>query len=293
MRARGTGRTGAGAVAPRRTLRLGAVAWTTPVGLVLAAGLLAAILAAGACGSTESGPRPLRVFAASSLTEAFGEMASAFERLHPESEIVLVFAGSQVLRTQIERGAPADVFASADPVQMEALERAGLVTGSRLLAGNELVVIVPPSNPAGIERFGDLVRAERLVLGSPGVPVGSYAREILRRAEAGGRPGFAEAVLGRVVSQESNVRQLRAKVEMGEADAAIVYRTDAANAPVGMVAVPAGASVRARYLIGVVKGTENGGAAGRWVDLVASPEGRELLSRHGFLTGGNAGIRHE
>ncbi len=292
---------GAAVVVGRGTRGPGAGGLPRPVGRAFSAWLPAAILAAGACGSTESGPEPLRVFAASSLTDAFGEMAVAFERLHPETEVVLVFAGSQVLRAQIERGAPADVFASADPGQMKALQRAGLVAEPQLLAGNELVVIVPPSNPAGIERFGDLVRAERLVLGSPGVPVGSYAREILRRAEAGGPPGFAEAVLGRVVSQESNVRQLRAKVEMGEADAAIVYRTDAATAPVRAVAVPAGANVRARYLIGVVKGTRKTEAAGRWVGFAASSQGRDLLSRHGFITDSpadfvandNAGARHE
>lgn len=254
-----------------------------------AAARYAAVLCAGGlvtgCGSAEPERQPLRVFAASSLTDVFGDMAGAFEAAHPDTEVVLVFAGSQVLRLQIEQGAPADVFASADPRHMESLVREGLVTGQRLLAENELVVIVPLGNPAGIEAFTDLARAERLVVGTPYVPVGAYAREALRRAGADGAfPGFEAAVLDRVVSEESSVRLVRAKVELGEADAAIVYRTDATAGRVQTVRVPAGANVRARYLIGVVAGARNAAGAERWAGFVASPEGRRILSRHGFLT---------
>lgn len=249
-----------------------------------AVALSAAVLLAG-CSSAAPDRQALRVFAASSLTEAFSDMAGAFEATHPETEVVLVFAGSQVLRLQIEQGAPADVFASADPRHMESLAREGLVIGQRVLAENELVVIVPRGNPARIEAFADLVRAERLVIGTPYVPVGAYAREALRRAGAnGGLPGFEAEVLGRVVSEESNVRLVRAKVELGEADAAIVYRTDAAAGRVQTVRVPPRANVRARYVIGMVAGAENAAGAERWAGFVASPEGRRILSRHGFLT---------
>ncbi len=242
----------------------------------------AALLAA--C-STATPPREtLQIFAASSLTEAFQEMAAAFEDASPGTEVVLVFAGSQVLRLQIEHGAQADIFASADPRHMESLAQDGLVTGPRLLAENELVVIVPPGNPAGIEAFADLAGARRVVIGTQHVPVGAYAREALRRAEAAGEfPGFEDAVLGRVVSEESNVRLVRAKVELGEADAAIVYRTDAVPGRVRTVQVPPRANVRARYLIGVVADARNPDAAERWVAFAASPDGRRILSRHGFL----------
>ena len=249
-----------------------------------AAIISAAVLFTG-CGSAEPERQPLRVFAASSLTDVFGAMAGAFEAANPDTDVVLAFAGSQVLRLQIEQGAPADVFASADPGHMESLVHDGLVTGQRVLAENELVVIVPQDNPAGIEAFADLARAERLVIGTPYVPVGAYAREALRRAgAAGGLPGFEAAVLGRVVSEESSVRLVRAKVEMGEADAAIVYRTDAVPGRVQTVQVPPCANVRARYLIGVVAGAENAAGGERWAGFVASPEGRRILSRHGFLT---------
>ena len=251
----------------------------------LNAAVLSATLLLPGCGSADPERQPLRVFAASSLTDAFSDMAGAFEASHPETEVVLVFAGSQVLRLQIEQGAPADVFASADPRHMESLVGEGLVTGQRVLAENELVVIVPRGNPSRIEAFADLVRAERLVIGTPYVPVGAYTREALRRAGAdGGLPGFEAEVLGRVVSEESNVRLVRAKVELGEADAAIVYRTAAAPGRVRTVRVPSRANVRAQYLIGVVAGAENVAGAERWAGFVASPEGRRILSRHGFLT---------
>ena len=246
--------------------------------------LLSAAAAASGCGPDAMQPQPLRVFAASSLTEAFQEMASAFENAYPDTEVVLVFAGSQVLRLQLEQGAQADIFSSADPRHMEALVQEGIVSGHRVLAENELVVIVPPGNPAGIESFAELANAERVVIGTSNVPVGVYAREALRRAEtAGGLAGFEAAVMGRVVSEESNVRLVRAKVELGEADAAIVYRTDAVPGRVRTVQLPSRANVRARYLIGVVAGARNPAAAERWVGFVSSREGRRILSRHGFL----------
>ncbi len=277
MRARRAfrGTTGIAAGAPRGS----------PCSRGLVHGLLSAAVLLGACESSEPEPQPLRVFAASSLTDAFNDMAGVFEAAHPAIEVVLVFAGSQVLRLQIEQGAPADVFVSADPRHMEPLVREGLITGQRVVAENELVVIVPQGNPSRIETFADLVRAERLVIGTPYVPVGAYAREALRRAGAdGGLPGFEAAVLDRVVSEESSVRLVRAKVELGEADAAIVYRTDAAPGRVRTVRVPPRANVRARYLIGVVTGAENVAGGERWAGFVASPEGRRILSRHGFLT---------
>lgn len=266
--------------APRlRTTASRLYAATLRVGVALCA----AVILSG-CGSPGSDRRPLRVFAASSLTDAFREMAGAFEGAHPGTDVVLVFAGSQVLRLQIEQGAPADVFASANPRHMEALVEDGLVSGQRVLARNELVVIVPPANPAGIESFADLVRAERIVIGTPNVPVGAYAREALRRAGSGGGAGaFEEEVLDRVVSEESNVRLVRAKVELGEADAAIVYRTDAVTGRVRTVHLPPRVNVLAHYLIGMVEGAENAAAAERWAEFVASPEGRSILSRHGFL----------
>lgn len=243
----------------------------------------AAAVAAG--GDGNEGRRTLQVFAASSLADAFRDIETAFEAEHPGTDVSLVFAGSQVLRLQIEQGARADVFASADQRHIESLERAGLVPEYHEFAGNELVVIVPPENPAGIESFDDLPRARRLVIGTEHVPVGAYTREALRRAAERNGPEFATAVLGSVVSEESNVRLVRAKVELGVADAAVVYRTDQAPGRVRTIPVPRWANVRAGYLMGAVAGSANPEGAEQWIGFVASPAGREILSRRGFKAG--------
>ena len=243
----------------------------------------AAAVAGGGDGKEER--RTLHVFAASSLTDAFREMETAFESAHPDTDVRLVFAGSQVLRLQIEQGARADVFASADRRHIASLAGAGLVAEYGEFAANELVVIVPPDNPAGIESFGELPRARRLVIGTEHVPVGAYTRVLLRRAAARNGPGFEAAVLGRVVSRESNARLVRAKVELGVADAAIVYATDAATERVRAIPVPRGANVRAGYLMGAVAGSANAGGAERWIGFVGSPAGRAILSRRGFIAG--------
>jgi molybdate transport system substrate-binding protein len=238
------------------------------------------------CGPAEAGREQLGVFAASSLTEAFQEMEALFERAHPGTDAVVTFAGSQVLRIQIEEGAPADVFASADAEHVEALVDAGIVREARVFAHNRLVLIVPLDNPAGIEAFGDLPRARRLVLGTPDVPAGRYAREALTRAEAHVRPGFRDAVLARLVSEEANVRLARAKVELGEADAAIVYRTDALGSDrVRAIAIPDDVNVEAEYRMGVVDRPGGSELSEAWIELVLSDEGRAVLERHGFTAG--------
>ena len=243
----------------------------------------AAAVAAG--GDEGERRRTVQVFAASSLADAFRDMETAFEAAHPDTDVTLVFAGSQVLRLQIEQGARADVFASADRRHIESLRRAGHVAAYGEFAGTELVVIVPPGNPAAIESFDDLVRARRLVVGTEHVPVGAYTREVLRRAAARKGPGFESAVLDRVVSEESNTRLVRAKVELGVADAAFVYRTDAAPGRVRTIAVPEWANVRATYLMGPVAGSANSEGAEQWIGFVASRAGQEILSRRGFVAG--------
>lgn len=250
--------------------------------------ILTAAAIAG-CDGDGTGRRPLHVFAASSLADAFREMETAFEAAYPDTDVGLVFAGSQVLRLQIEQGAGVDIFASADRRHVESLRRAGHLPGYRRFAGNELALIVPPDNPASIESFADLPRARRLVIGTEHVPVGAYTREALRRA--GGRLGatFENNVLSRVVSEESNARLVRAKVELGVADAAIVYRTDVAPGRVLAIPLPPEANVRADYLMGAVAGAANPGGAARWLGFVASPAGQEILARRGFVAGAAPG----
>jgi molybdate transport system substrate-binding protein len=247
-------------------------------GLVLAT----ALAACGGGDALEQGT--LNVYAASSLTEAFGEFETVFEAANPGVDVAVTFAGSQVLRLQIEQGAGADVFAAANVDHMQALVDSGLVAESQIFAHNDLVVIVPLDNPAGLEAFADLPHAERIVLGTANVPVGQYAREILRRAGPTLEEGFESMVMSRVVSEETNVRLARTKVEMGEADAAIVYRTDAASSDqVRVIDIARELNVLADYPIGVLRGSTMQGAAEAWVALLMSPEGQAILARHGFI----------
>ena len=251
---------------------------------------------ANACSPTAGRPdaegarTELVVFAASSLTEAFADIAHAFEGEHPDVDIRPVFAGSQTLRLQLEQGAVADVFASADAEHIAALGAAGLVEGSRVFACNELVVIVPRDDPAAIASFSELDRAHRLVVGSANVPVGAYTRRVLERSAAVYGPDFADRVRARIVSQEANVRLVRAKVELGEADAAIVYRTDAeASDAVRVVAIPAEIGLRAAYPIARVTTSTVPSVADAFVAFVRSQSGLSILERHGFAAECTAG----
>jgi molybdate transport system substrate-binding protein len=213
----------------------------------------------------------------------FRELEERFEVANPGTDVVLTFAGSQLLRIQIEEGAPADVFASANPEHVQALLEAGLVSGPRTFATNRLVVVVPLDNPAGIETFADLPRATRLVLGTSGVPAGRYARAALAAADSVIGPGFSGAVLGKLVSEEPNVRLARAKVELGDADAAVVYRTDALRSDrVRVVPLPEGVSVRAEYTAALVERMDRSPLAGRWLDYLLSDTARSVFLRHGF-----------
>lgn len=239
-----------------------------------------ALLVLSACSDAADRAR-VPVFAASSLTEAFTALEAQFERAHPSDDVQLTFAGSQVLRLQIEQGAPAQVFASANPAHMTALTAAGVVPRSAPFAHNRLTIIVPTDNPANVTRFANLARARRLVIGNAQSPIGQYTRAVFRKAAT--RSGAAVAGQPRAVSEESNVRLVRAKVELGEADAAIVYRSDARAAGPGrvrMVPIPADLNVAAEYRIGAVRSASAGAA--RFVDFVRSPAGQRIMAQHGF-----------
>lgn len=226
----------------------------------------------------------LQVFAASSLTEAFEDLARGFEAQHPDVAVQLTFAGSQALRLQIEQGADADVFASADERHMQALIDLGDVATSFVFARNELVVIVPLDDPAGIATFADLPNAGSIVIGAENVPIGAYTRTMLENASAAYGAAFADAVWQRVVSEESNVRLVRAKVELGEADAAIVYLTDAvASDAVRTVAIPFEVNLSSAYYLGRVERSARAEAADLFLDYVRSSAGRAALAARGFV----------
>lgn len=239
-----------------------------------------------ACGrsSTDSTSQTLTVLAASSLTNAFAELEADFEATHPHVDVVMSTAGSQALRVQIEQGAPADAFASANAAHMQALVSAGLVRDAVVFAEGELVLVVPRGNPAGLRSLEDLPRATRVVLGAPEVPVGSYARTMLDRAEAHYGPGFRAHVEERVVSLEANVRLVLAKVELGEADAAVVYRSDAMSAhAVEVIELPE-LGVRPQYHVGVLTEATEPALVEAFVTHLRSETGRTVLERHGLVT---------
>lgn len=257
-----------------------AMAWTACSGRASEQGDQPAAAAQGQAGA--AGERELVVFAAASLRDAFEALAGEFRRAHPGVALSFNFAGSQELRTQIEHGAPADVFASADTQHMGVLAGQGLVRPAVRFARNRLVVIVP-AGATGVQRVEDLPAARRIVIGSPDVPIGRYTRQMLGKAAAVW-PGFEEKVMARVASQELNVRQILAKISLGEGDASVVYRTDAAAAPdkVDAIAIPEEIDVVAEYPIAALARAPHPALAQAWIEHVQSPAGQAALVRAGF-----------
>ncbi len=248
--------------------------------------------ALGACASTEADrtteapPARLSVFAAQSLAESFTSLAHAFEAAHPGVTVEVNLASSSALATQIEQGAPADVFASADVPQMERLAKPGLLAApAATFARNAPVVVVPADNRARIEGVRDLARPSlKLVLYPRDVPIGAYARQVLANLERDlPEPAYEARVLANMVSLEPNVRAALTKVELGEADATFVYRTDAATTPsVRVIEIPPGANVIAEYPIAVVAGSRQRPLAESFVAFVRAEDGQRILLSAGF-----------
>jgi molybdate transport system substrate-binding protein len=235
----------------------------------------------------------LTIFTAASLTDAFKDMATEIEPANPGTKLTFNFAGSPTLRTQLAQGARADVFASADEPTMAGAENDGTVTGQpQIFARNILVVVVPAKNPAGIQTLQDLAKPNlKLVLTNKEVPVGNYARQALEKMsqDPAFGPDFSKRVLANLVSEETNVRQVAAKVQLGEADAGIVYATDITPAlrdAVRVIQIPPAFNVIAKYPIAVVKGTQYEAGARAFIAYVLSPAGQTILVRHGFLAAG-------
>lgn len=226
----------------------------------------------------------LVVFAAASLTDAFTELADEFEDANPKVKVITSFAGSQSLRTQIQNGAQPQVFASANEEHMAALIEQGIIAESSTFAHNELVIAVPASNPAKIHSLQDLPKAGRLVLAAKSVPAGAYAQAMLTSAGSAYGADFADAVEKNVVSRENHVRQTLQKVVLGEADAAIVYATDATAAgdKVAAIEIPTEHNVVAAYPIGIVSSAPRSSLGRLFQDFVLSEAGRSKLRSHGF-----------
>lgn len=250
--------------------------------------LLLLILVLSACNgaNTNSEPRTLTVYAAASLTDAFTEMGKAFESSHPDVTVAFNFGGSQNLRTQIEQGAPVDVFASANAKEIDALVAQNMIPSGepRVFLTNQLVVILPEENPAGIESLEDLgMPGLKLVLAAEEVPAGRYAREILEKLNAMFGAEYRDKVLANVVSNEDNIRQAVTKVQLGEADASIVYVSDAVAVPeLQRIEIPSEMNVVAEYPIASLAGSSNPDLANAFIEYVLSPDGQATLKKWGF-----------
>jgi molybdate transport system substrate-binding protein len=239
---------------------------------------------------TSTQPRELLVFAASSLTDPFEEIARLFGSANGNVRVTLYFGGTPQLRTQIEQGARADVLVSANQEQIDLARRSGIVAGEALtIAHNRLVVIVPKGNPGAVERLEDLARPGlKLVLAQSDVPVGQYARLSLGKMAADPRfgAGFDARALANLRSEEANVRQVVAKVQLGEADAAIVYASDVSTRlaeEVVRLDVPDPYNVLASYPAVLIKETREPELARSFLAFLVSDEARAVLSKNNFV----------
>jgi molybdate transport system substrate-binding protein len=232
----------------------------------------------------------VNVFAAASLTDAFTEMKAAFETSHKDVNLVFNFDGSQALRTQIEQGASADVFASASTSHMTALKNKAMMNNSTIVnfVNNKLAVIVPKTNPAGITSLANLSKpGVKLVIGGTEVPVGNYTLQILDKManDSAYGPDYKTKVLGNVVSRETTVNSVVAKVALGEADAGFVYVSDVPaqyKDKVTILTIPDSINVIAVYPIGVLSSSKSPDKAQAFIDFVKSAEGKAILLKYGF-----------
>lgn len=232
----------------------------------------------------------LTVFATASLTDAFTKIGDAFEAANEGADVEFNFAGSPALRTQLEQGARADILATADQSNMQAaLESSLVVDAGKTFVRNRLAIIVPKANPAEITKPEDLGKAGvKLVLAQKEVPVGSYARQAIQKMEDSGEfsPTFLEAVLANVVSEEPNVKAVVTKVQLGEADAGIVYASDVTTSIAGdvtLVEIPDAYNIIAAYPIAVTKDARNAALALEFIGFVLSPAGQAILEEAGFI----------
>lgn len=257
--------------------------------------LLAILLTACGGRATTSAALPasgaLTVFAAASLTESFTEIKGAFEKANPGVTVTYSFAGSQALVTQLMQGAKADVFASADEPNMANAVKGGVIAGTpQTFVKNKLVIIVPKDNKAGITTPKDLAKpGVKFDTAQASVPVGTYTQTALDNFAKLPDYGadFKANVNKNTVSQEDNVKAIVQKVQLGEADAGIVYATDAqaAKDKLTLIQIPDAQNIIATYPIALVKDAKQAALGQKFVDYLLSAAGQAILQKYGFAPG--------
>lgn len=266
---------------------------------VRAGGLAGLMLLLAACGGMAPAPAStssagvrgdVTVFAAASLTDAFTEMKAGFEAANPGAKVTLNFAGSPTLRTQLAQGARADVFASADTANMDGAQADGSIDGQpRVFAHNKLVVALPAGS-SPVASLQDLAKpGVKVVIELPAVPAGNYARQALDEMsqDPAFGPEFATRVLANVVSQEPDVKSVLSRIQLGEADAGLLYVSDVATPAVKdqvrTLAIPDRFNIVADYPLAEVKGAPNPAGARAFMNYVLSPAGQATLAKWGLV----------
>jgi molybdate transport system substrate-binding protein len=250
--------------------------------------LLAALVLASSAGCAED-PKELTVFTAASLTGAFGEIGQMYES-ETGLSVAFNFDGSQALRTQLENGAYADVFASANKKQMNAVKNGGLMNNSSVVifTKNKLSLIIPKDNPAKIGNLSDLTRPGiKIVMGTKDVPVGDYALQIISKLgnDSAYGPDYKTKVLANVISQETNVNYVVTKVALGEADVGFAYVSDITEnltSKVDKIDIPNEYNIIAEYPIGILLESKYPAEGQEFINLVMSDEGKTVLEKYGF-----------
>lgn len=257
---------------------------------LLATGALLALTGCGSSGSSSAtspsaSSTKLTVFAAASLNKVFPQIAAAFQQSHAGVTFTFNFAGTDTLTTQIEQGAPADVFAGASAKYGDELSGKGLIDAPQIFATNALVVVVPAANPAHITSLRDLTKpGVKLVIGDATVPIGVYTRKVLGNLDASYGAGYSAKVTKNVVSEALDVTSILTGVSLGNADAGFVYVTDAKSAGdhVKTIALPAAAQAIASYPIGVVKASKSATVARQFTTFVLGAQAQAILKAAGF-----------
>ncbi len=251
--------------------------------------VLVALFLATSAGLCAEQPKELTVFTAASLTGTFGEIGQIYKN-ETNINAVFNFDGSQVLRTQIENGAYADILVSANTKQMNALKAEGLMNNSSIsiFTRNKLALIIPKDNPANIHNLTDLAKPGiKIVIGTKDVPVGDYAMQIISKLGNDSAYGqdYKKKVMANIISQETNVNYVVTKVALGEADVGFAYVSDITenlSAKVDKIDIPDKYNVIAEYPIGILKQSKYPAEAKKFIDLVKSDKGTAIMKRYGF-----------